>query len=96
MFYTWRKADIDVIVQNLSKSHDNLNKALDLNWGTILAAASRYFQSKRSKIALAINNGCRKIVKYMIVDEEDQKKEIKKVLENNSTVRSPKLGRLVT
>ena len=92
MFYTWRKVYIDEIVVNLGKEQENVKMALQMNKSVILAAASRYFQATRSKIALAINKGCLKIVKDAITDEEGQLKEIMRTIENNSTIKSLKLG----
>ena len=72
MFYTWRKGDIDAIVNNLSKTQEQVKRALEINKAHILATASRYFQSTRSKIATVINNGCTKALKEMTEKEEER------------------------
>ena len=80
MFYTWRKGYIDAIVYNLSKTQEKVKLALEINKAHILDTASRYFQSTRSKIAMAINNGCRNVLKHSIDKEEERANTIRSKL----------------
>ena len=61
--YQWSKGKIDMIVENLAKKDDAIQRSLELNKGDILSATNRNFQSMRSKIAGGLNQRVAIVIK---------------------------------
>ena len=75
--YAWRQDKIDVIVEKLAAKVQEVKQALSENKDVIFATSNRNFQSVRSKIIRALNDGAFAVLNSKKTDNNANKEIMK-------------------